>query len=85
MIDQSNIKNIVKKLDNSFIQDNPDFITACNNVKWNDINTLNLVLQDIDKLIQKYPTPNDDIKEVLTEIPRLFVSKYPFLFGYWKK
>lgn len=85
MIDQSNIKNIIKKLDNSFIQDNPDFITACNNVKWNDINTLNLVLQDIDKLIQKYPTPNDDIKEVLTEIPRLFVSKYPFLFGYWKK
>ena len=84
-IDQSNIKDIIKKLDISFIQENPDFVTACNNVIWDDINTLNSVLQNIDKLIQKYPTPNDTIKEVLTEIPHKFVSRYPFLFGYWKK
>ena len=84
-IDQSEIRNIVKKLDNSFVQENPNFIIACNEVKWDDINTLNLVLQKIDKLIQKYPTPNDNIKEVLTEIVFSFVSKYPFLFGYWKK
>ncbi|CAL9732633.1 pre-mRNA-processing factor 39 [Monosporozyma unispora] len=84
-IKQQEIKALLQKLDTTFIQDNLEFVTACNNVKWDDINTLNLVLQHIDKLIQKYPTPNDTIKEVLTAIPNLFVTKYPFLFGYWKK
>lgn len=82
---QHELKEVLQKLDTSFIQDNLEFVTACNNVKWDDINSLNIVLQHIDKLLQKYPTPNDTIKEVLSAIPKLFVSKYPFLFGYWKK
>lgn len=84
-IKEVEIRTIIKKLDTSFTQENPEFITACNNVNWKDINTLNVVLQYIDKLIQKYPKPNETIREVLTTIPRIFVEKYPFLFGYWKK
>ncbi|CCF58196.1 hypothetical protein KAFR_0E00420 [Kazachstania africana CBS 2517] len=72
-------------LDPSFIKENPDFVSSYKDINWEDINTLNTVLRNIEQLLQRYPTPNHNIKTCVEIIFTQILARYPLLFGYWKK
>ncbi|CCK71095.1 Prp39p KNAG_0G00380 [Huiozyma naganishii CBS 8797] len=76
---------VLSLLDRSFLTDNMEFVEAYNAIDEHDINTLNTVLRTIDKIVQKYPTPNDKIKTALVNVFREILGRYPYLYGYWKK
>lgn len=72
-------------LDNSFIKENPVFVEGYRNIDWKDITSLNNVLKSVDDLLKIYPTPNNKIKIAVEIIFRQTLTRYPLLFGYWKK
>lgn len=72
-------------LDNSFIKENPVFVEGYRNIDWHDITSLNNVLKSVDDLLKTYPTPNNKIKIAVEIIFRQTLTRYPLLFGYWKK
>ncbi|CAB4254720.1 similar to Saccharomyces cerevisiae YML046W PRP39 U1 snRNP protein involved in splicing, contains multiple tetriatricopeptide repeats [Maudiozyma barnettii] len=72
-------------LDPAFIKENPEFVEAYGNINLKDIGALNTVLKSVDQLLKKYATPNDKIKNTVEIIFRQILSRYPLLFGYWKR
>lgn len=78
-------EDALAQLEPSFIRENSEFANAYRNINWQDINTLNAVLKAVDHLLKIYSTPNDQIKGSIELIFKQILSRYPLLFGYWKK
>lgn len=72
-------------LDAAFIKENQDFVKTYQNMNLNDIESLNTILKAIDLLLKTYSKPNDKIKDAIEIIFKQILSRYPLLFGYWKK
>lgn len=75
----------LQNLDPLFLKENDEFVVSYKNINWQQIDSINTVLVNIDKLIKRYPSPQNDIKIVIVSIFTEVLTRYPFLFGYWKK
>ncbi|CCD25798.2 Prp39p NDAI_0G00220 [Naumovozyma dairenensis CBS 421] len=75
----------LKGLDASFLKENPDFVDAYRQIRWDDINTLNKLIAMTEQLVVKYKDPNDTIKQSIEIIFYQILQRYPLFFGYWKK
>ncbi|SMN19436.1 similar to Saccharomyces cerevisiae YML046W PRP39 U1 snRNP protein involved in splicing, contains multiple tetriatricopeptide repeats [Maudiozyma saulgeensis] len=78
-------QNALAGLDPAFIKENPEFVAAYSNINSKDIEALNTILKAVDQLLKRYSTPNDKIKNAVEIIFRQILSRYPLLFGYWKR
>ncbi|CCE66022.1 hypothetical protein TPHA_0O00520 [Tetrapisispora phaffii CBS 4417] len=77
--------NALADLDSTFKDDNPELVIAYSNIQWDDIISLNTMVEEVEKVVLKYKSPNAKIKNSLTLMMRQLLQKYPLFFGYWKK
>ena len=78
-------QDALAELDTAFIKENQDFVNTYKDMNLNDIESLNAMLKGIDLLLKTYSKPNDKIKNTIEIIFKQILSRYPLLFGYWKK
>ncbi|AMD21595.1 HFL261Cp [Eremothecium sinecaudum] len=76
---------ILSSLDNAFLQENPNWKASIEKLNWIDINCLQGLVDETEKLLVKYPNPNSKVKGAIYGVFEEVVSRYPLLFGYWKK
>ncbi|EDO18358.1 hypothetical protein Kpol_1013p29 [Vanderwaltozyma polyspora DSM 70294] len=72
-------------LDPTFLKENSELVENCNQLEWDDINSLNDVVSSVEKVVLRYKNPNQQIKNCLDSILKKILFRYPLLFGYWKK
>lgn len=75
----------LSKLNLQLLKENEEFVASYKGINWQQIDSINTVLVNIDKLIKRYPNPENNIKNAILSIFTEVLTKYPFLFGYWKK
>lgn len=77
--------DVLSGLDASFLQDNDALVTAYKDIDWHNMDSLNLLVSSIERVVIKYKTPNSQIKEALKALFWQILDKFPLLFGYWRK
>ncbi|AET39765.1 uncharacterized protein Ecym_4750 [Eremothecium cymbalariae DBVPG len=79
------MEGIFQLLDNYFLTNNANWKESVCDVDWTNINSLERLISETEKLIVKYPNPNDKLKHAIYKVFEEVLNRFPLFFGYWKK
>lgn len=78
-------RKITDGLEIGFLKDNAQWASRVQAVDWNEVSSIEALIKATEQLVLKYPSPNQRIKESIKRVFETVLSRFPLLFGYWKR